>query len=69
MLGIGLSIEFEEFESNGDVCVVCKTEIQGKMYVMMLQVGDPMDAKPVNQLCETCYKDWSGDNTGTKSSE
>lgn len=53
-------------EANGETCVLCKKIITGTVYVMMLQVGGPMNAEPNNNFCENCQL---GDNPGTNSGE
>lgn len=58
LMGFGISIQiiYQEDDSNGDICNNCEFEIVGKRYVMMLQIGEAMNAKPLNyQLCRSCY--------------
>lgn len=52
-----IAIVFEETESNGEYCTNCEELIIGKMFVMMLQVGDdPSEAAALPyQLCEMCH--------------
>lgn len=58
MLDLSIQIVWEEFESDGGLCSNCDLPIFGKMYVMMVQVGGPMEAKPIRNWCEECKGKW-----------
>jgi hypothetical protein len=54
---ISFTIIFIDQDSEGEICSLCKKEIKGKKWVMMLDFGDPVNfpPHPFNQLfCTIC---------------
>jgi hypothetical protein len=53
-----LSIIFIDQDSEGEVCHLCKKEIKGKKWIMMIDSGDPVnfppDAFDEHPFCTIC---------------
>jgi hypothetical protein len=56
-LNFGFQIIFIDQEPEGENCKICKQEIKGKKWVMMLDFGDPVNFPPEpldTVICVTC---------------
>jgi hypothetical protein len=53
-----IEIKFDERPADGSLCKNCEDVIKGTMYVMVLQVGSPEDAKDVAKYCVLCKLKW-----------
>lgn len=65
---MNIAVIFQDDEPEGEFCSACHELIEVRKWVMMVQVGGPEDAIPMDYvLCDKCYFDNIGREAAEKS--